>query len=91
MVRCRHPSRSAGKGLELNFNLVKDRFGPTLHSRELDDKRYPYQQLIAMLVKMDYAGWVMLECSTRPKDRVAAMARQRELLGEMIAKARDPK
>ena len=81
----------AGKGLEHNFNLVKDRFGPTLHSRELDDKRYPYQQLISLLVKMDYAGWVMLECSTRPKDRVAAMARQRELLGEMIAKARDKK
>ncbi len=77
-----------GKGLEHNFNLVKDRFGPTLHSRELDDKRYPYQQLIALLVKMDYTGWVMLECSTRPKDRVAAMARQRDLLAEMIAKAR---
>ena len=80
-----------GKGLEHNFNLVKDRFGPTLHSRELHDKRYPYQQLIGLLVKMDYAGWVMLECSTRPKDRVAAMARQRELLAEMIAKARDQK
>ena len=79
----------AGKGLEHNFNLVKDRLGPTLHSRELHDKRYPYQQLIALLVKMDYAGWIMLECSTRPKDRVAAMVRQRELLTEMIATARD--
>ena len=81
----------AGKGLEHNFNLVKNRFGPTLHSRELNDKRYPYQQLVALLVKMDYAGWIMLECSTRPKDRVAAMARQRDLLAEMIAKARDQK
>ena len=74
-----------GKGLEHNFNLVKDRFGATLHVRELDSKSYPHAKLIGLLLKMKYKGWVMLEASSRPKDPVAALARQQKLFEKMTA------
>ncbi|MHC4400697.1 MAG: sugar phosphate isomerase/epimerase family protein [Planctomycetota bacterium] len=76
-----------GKGLVHNFNLVKDRFGATAHVRELNVGDYPYQQLMDMLVKMDYAGWILLECRTNPPDRVAAMIEQRKVWEDMIAAA----
>ncbi len=76
-----------GEGLEHNFNLVKDRFGATAHVRELNLRDYPYQQLMNLFVKMDYAGWILLECRTNPEDRVAAMIEQRKVWEGMIAKA----
>ncbi len=75
-----------GEGLEYNFNLVKARFGRTAHVRELNAGDYPYQQLINLFVKMDYAGWVMLEASTKPPDRVKALLEQRILFEQMVAK-----
>jgi sugar phosphate isomerase/epimerase len=77
----------AGEGLEHNFNLVKDRFGATAHVRELNVGSYPYQQLINLLVGMDYVGWVLLECRTNPPDRVAALKQQREVFQNMVQKA----
>ncbi len=76
-----------GQGLEFNFNLVKGRLGRTVHVHELDSRAYPFQQLIGLLVKMDYAGWILLECHTDPPDRVAALIDQRVLWHEMLAKA----
>ncbi len=76
-----------GGGLEYNFNLVKDRFGDTVHIRELGIGDYPYQQLIELLVKMDYGGWVLLEARTEPQDRVKALAEQKRLWDEMLVKA----
>ncbi len=76
-----------GQGLEYNFNLVKDRFGATVHVRELDDASYPYQKLMNLLVKMDYGGWVMLEGRTNPPDRVKALLAQRLLFEQMLKKA----
>jgi sugar phosphate isomerase/epimerase len=77
-----------GKGLEHNFGLVRKRFGHTLHTRELDSKDYPYQQLINLLVKTDYEGWVMLESSKVPKDRVAALTKLQKLFETMVATAK---
>jgi sugar phosphate isomerase/epimerase len=77
----------AGEGLVHNFNLVKDRFGATCHVRELNVGSYPYQQLFDLLVGMDYDGWVLLECRTNPKDRIAGLVEQREVFQEMIAQA----
>jgi len=77
-----------GKGLEHNFNLVKDRFGATAHTRTLDYGKYPWQELIGLYVKMDYNGWILLECTNRVKDYAKELARQKELLAKMIAKAR---
>jgi sugar phosphate isomerase/epimerase len=76
-----------GRGLEHNFNLVKDRFGATAHVRELNMGDYPYQQLIELFVKMGYDGWILLECRTSPPDRVAAMIQQRRVFEDLIAKA----
>ena len=76
-----------GKGLEHNFNLVKDRFGATCHVRELNDKKYPYAKLVDLLVGIDYAGWVLLECRTKPKDRIAALIQQRNLFETLRRKA----
>lgn len=74
-------------GLEHHFNLVKDRFGATCHVRELNLGDYPYQELIKLLVRMDYDGWVLLECRTKPTDRVAALIEQREVFERMVRQA----
>lgn len=76
-----------GQGLEHNFNLVKKRLGATTHIHELTAGAYPFQQLISLLVQADYAGWALLECSSMPKDRVAAMAEQRVLFESKLAAA----
>ena len=77
----------AGDGLAHNFRLIQDRFGDTCHVRELNVGKYPYAKLMELLVGIDYAGWVLLECRTNPRDRVAAMAEQREMFRKMIAAA----
>lgn len=76
-----------GEGLEYNFNLVKGRLGGTVHVRELNMWGYPYQQLIDLFVAMGYGGWIMLEASSKPADRVAALAEQRGLFEELVRKA----
>ena len=55
--------------------------------RELDRTDYPYQELLTNLAKMDYKGWVLLECHTNPADKVASMKAQRAVFDRMIAKA----
>ena len=74
-------------GFEANFNMVKDRFGDTVHIRELNDKSYPYQQLFNLFVKNNYHGWILLEARTKPQDRVAAMQEQMALFNKMLANA----
>ncbi len=78
-----------GEGLEHNYGLVKDRFGATCHVRELNSTDYPYQKLINLLVRDDYAGWILLESSSNPKDRVAALAEQVKLFKEMVGAAQE--
>ncbi|TDB62282.1 sugar phosphate isomerase/epimerase family protein [Arundinibacter roseus] len=73
-----------GQGLEYNFNLVKDRFGDTVHVRELDDTTYPYQELMNLFKKMNYKGWILLECRTDPKDKVQALIDQRKIFEKML-------
>ncbi|MBD2703200.1 TIM barrel protein [Spirosoma sp. BT702] len=81
-----NPQDLNGKGFASNFNLVKDRFGTTCHVRELDRTDYPYQELLTNLVKMNYDGWVLLECHTNPADKVKSMKEQRAVFDRMIAK-----
>jgi sugar phosphate isomerase/epimerase len=80
-----NPQDLNGKGFEYNFNLVKDRFGATCHVRELDRTDYPYQALLDNLMKMNYAGWVLLECHTNPDDKIQSMKTQREVFARMTA------
>ncbi len=76
-----------GEGLEHNFNLVKDRFSDIVHIRELNIGSYPYQDLMNLFVAMNYTGWILLEARTNPKDRVKALIEQRQVFGQMVAKA----
>ena len=82
-----NPQDLNGQGFQPNFDLVKNRFGATCHVRELDRTDYPYQQLLNNLVKMNYDGWVLLECHTDPADKLASMREQRAVFDRMIAKA----
>ena len=74
-----------GEGLAANFAMVVDRLGATAHVRELNVGSYPYQELIRLLAKAKYVGWVLLEGRTRPADRVAAMIQQRQVFEKMLA------
>jgi sugar phosphate isomerase/epimerase len=71
-------------GLENNFNSVKKWFGDTVHVRELDDKVYPFQQLISLFYANDYKGWILLEGSNMPKDIIASMKEQMVLFNSML-------
>jgi sugar phosphate isomerase/epimerase len=82
-----NPPDLAGKGLEYNFNLVEDRLGETTHVHEMNSGDYPYQELMNLLVKHNYSGWVLLECSTNPKNTVEAMIEQRRAWEKMVANA----
>ena len=76
-----------GQGLEYNFNLVKDRFGATVHVRELNIGNYPYQELMGLFVKIDYDGWILLEARTSPEEPVKALIEQRQVWEKMVAGA----
>jgi sugar phosphate isomerase/epimerase len=72
-----------GAGLAANFNLVKDRFGATVHVREFNTGNYPYPELMKLFVAMDYAGWILLEARVDPKDPIQALIDQRELFEKL--------
>ncbi len=78
-----------GGGLEYNFNLVKDRQGDTVHVRELNIGEYPYQQLMNLFMKMNYDGWILLECRTDPADKVKALIEQHEVFDRMIKESKN--
>jgi len=78
----------SGRGLEYNFNLVKHRLGPTIHIHSLKSTPYPYRQLIGLLAKMDYEGWLELEEGRYiPPDPVEALRQERIMFEQMIAEA----
>ncbi len=77
-----------GEGLEHNFNLVKGRFGDTVHIREVNVGEYPYPALAKLFTAIDYDGWILLECRTNPDDKLAAMKEQRKLWNKMVKQAR---
>lgn len=77
-----------GDGLEANFNMVKDRFGRTVHVRELDDSSYPYAQLIKLFSQISYEGWILLEARTNPQNKAEAMKQQREIFERLCQAAK---
>ncbi|RYF68272.1 MAG: sugar phosphate isomerase/epimerase, partial [Cytophagaceae bacterium] len=81
-----NPQDLNGNGFQANFDLVSNRLGATCHVRELDRIDYPYQDLLNNLAKLNYAGWVLLECHTNPADKVASMKAQRAVFDRMMAK-----
>lgn len=73
-----------GEGLEANFSMVQDRLADTVHVRELNRGDYPYNQLMALFQKVDYAGWILLEARTNPKDKIAALSEQKESFERLL-------
>lgn len=69
----------ADGGLKENFDMVRERFGDTIHIREMNVGEYPYADLMNLLVESKYEGWILLEARTKPEDKVQAMIEQREL------------
>lgn len=65
-----------GRGLEYNFNLVKDRLGATVHVRELDKGDYPYADLFKLFLNINYDGWILLEAHSECKKCANAMSLQ---------------
>lgn len=72
-----------GEGLEANFRLVRQRFGQTVHVRELDDPKYPFAELFQLLTESKYDGWVLLEAASKQEDRIAALRKQKALFDKM--------
>ena len=85
------------KGLEENFNLVKDYLGRIVHVYNLKAPRFwikgdtglfPYQTLMELLVKANWEGWVLFKGTGKiPSDRVQAISEQREIWESMVEKA----
>jgi sugar phosphate isomerase/epimerase len=80
-----NPQDLTGDGLEQNFRLVEKRLGKTTHVRQLDGSEYPYSQLFQLLQDVHYDGWVMIEDSVMPADRLAALVHQREVFEKLSA------
>ncbi len=76
-------------GLERNFNLVKKWLGDTVHLRDLGTDQYPYQQLFKLFTNMGYKGWLLLEESSAPQDKVAAMKEQLKLFTKLVTNAKN--
>ena len=75
-----------GKGFDYNFDLLKNRFGETIHIRELNSTDYPYDRLMQEFIKMKYNGWLLLECRTHPEDTIKAMAEQKQIFDNWLQK-----
>jgi len=76
-----------GKGFEENFNLVKDYLSRIIHLHGLKDAKFPYPQLVSLLVKANWDGWALMENSDKVPDRVAALTEQREIWEALVEKA----
>jgi sugar phosphate isomerase/epimerase len=74
-----------GAGLEHNFKLVAKRLGATLHAHDLEKDKYPYSDLFRLLKGINYGGWVLIEASDKPADRVKALAEQRRAFEKLCA------
>lgn len=72
-------------GLESNFNMVKKWIGDTVHVRGLNISDYPYKQLFKLLAGNNFNGWILIEASTDPADKVAAMKEQLSAFNKIIA------
>jgi hypothetical protein len=69
------------------FELVKHLLEDTLHFHELNRGNFPYQLQADLLIDSGWDGWWLLEASSKPPDRLAAMIEQRGLWEQLIAKS----
>lgn len=72
-------------GLEENFKMIKKWIGDTVHVRGFNISDYPYQELLNLLAGIDYKGWILIESSTEPHDKIAALKEQLSLFNQLVA------
>jgi sugar phosphate isomerase/epimerase len=72
-------------GLEGNFEMVKQWIGDVVHIHQLHLEDYPYQQLFNLLAGIDFKGWLLLEDSRIPDDRITGLKEQLVYFNEMVA------
>ncbi len=77
----------AGDGLLKNFEMLRPRFGATLHVRDFNASDYPWQELFNLLVKTKWEGWMLCEAANQVPDKVAALAEQRKMFDVLLKKA----
>jgi sugar phosphate isomerase/epimerase len=73
-----------GEGLAHNFKLVEKRLGATTHVHDLAGDSYPYTEFFALLKAASYEGWILEEASSKPADRVAALAKERQAFDALV-------
>ena len=72
--------------IAFNFNMVKQWIGDVVHIHQLHLDDYPYQQLFNLLSGIDFNGYLLLEDSRIPDDRIAAMKEQLAVFNEKMSK-----
>lgn len=77
-----NPEDLEGKGLEHNYNLVKDRIG-TVHIHDLRGDGYPWRDFFKLLLRDEFSGWTLIEEGKIPDDIVAAMQENRKIWDEL--------
>lgn len=74
-------------GIEGNFNMVRQWLGDTVHVHNIGGDEYPFQELFNLFAGIKYNGWILLEESTNPPDKITALKEQLILFNNMTAKA----
>ena len=74
-------------GLEANFNMVKKWIGDTTHVHGMSGNEYPFQKLFNLFAGIKYTGWILLEETTTPPDKVVALKEQLALFNKLVANA----
>ena len=74
-------------GLEENFNMVRKWLGDTVHVHNIGGNEYPFQELFNLFAGIKYSGWILLEESTNPPDKITALREQLILFNKLVASA----
>lgn len=82
-----NPTDLDGKGMEHNFELVKDHFGATVHIHDLRNDRYPWKRFFGLLDSIGFSEWTLIEEGSVPADVVTAMHENRKVFDSLVAVA----
>lgn len=80
-----------GLGFRRHYDLLRPHFGGTMHVRELDADDYPFADLVDLVSRDGYDGWMLLEAHTPPPAaRSEAFRGQRDRFDTMVTAAAAP-
>ena len=77
-----NPGETVNGSVKSAFDLLKDKFGATVHIHDLYDPEYPYRELFALLKAMNYRGWCLSE-SPATTDTLRVMKYYKALWDEL--------